>query len=55
MNIQQLKCYTEAQNIARRTMEDLEQYVAPGSRPDHLPVSDFPTLAVINSISGPIR
>ena len=25
MNIQQLKCYTEAQNIARRTMEDLEQ------------------------------
>ena len=30
MNIQQLKCYTEAQNIARRTMEDLEQYVAPG-------------------------
>lgn len=36
MNIQQLKCYTEAQNIARRTMEDLEQYVAPGMTEDQI-------------------
>ena len=30
MNIQQLTCYTDAQNIARRAMDALEEFVAPG-------------------------